>query len=231
MSSPDAFLDLIATTRAIRRYRPEPIPDADLNKIMFAATRAPSGSNRQGFRFLVLGDDPTAMQAKRLLGDVAVSLWSDKRVADRYDEGSGSQLDTPKARMAATMEHFVDHFHEAPIVVLACLVRHRAPVVTDGASVYPAVQNMLLAARALGYGGVITMWQAGAEDELRTLLQIPPEVAIHCTVSMGRPAGGGHGPVRRRPMSEVIFGSTWGSSPQWAIEPDGTQHTQAGPKQ
>jgi nitroreductase len=225
------MLEAIATTRAIRRYRPEPIPDADLAKMMFAATRAPSGSNRQGFRFVVLTDGIVATQAKQLLGDVAKATWADKRVSDGYNSGTGSQSNSPKARMAATMEHFVDHFHEAPCVVIACLVRHRAPVFTEGASVYPAVQNLLLSARALGYGGVITMWQAGAEPELRSLLQIPDDVGLHCTISLGRPAGGGHGPVRRRPMSEVVFGSTWGNAPDWAIDPAGTQHTQAGPPQ
>jgi nitroreductase len=231
VSNPDALLDLIATTRAIRRYRPEPIPAEDLNKIMFAATRAPSGSNRQGFRFVVLTDGEVALKAKHLLGDVAKAAWADKRVADRYDEGSGVTADTPKSRMAASMDHFVDHFHEAPCVVLACLVRHRQPVFTEGASVYPAVQNLLLAARALGYGGVITMWQAGAEEELRSLLQIPAEVALHCTISLGRPIGAGHGPVRRRPIDELIFGSQWGVAPEWLVEPDGVRHTAAGPRQ
>jgi hypothetical protein len=132
--------------------------------MMFAATRAPTGSNRQGFRFVVLTDSPVAMKAKHLLGEVARAAWTDKRRSDQYDNGSGAQGDSPKARMAATMDHFVDHFDEVPCVVLACLERHRAPVVTEGASVYPAVQNLLLAARSLGYGGVITMWQAGVQN-------------------------------------------------------------------
>jgi nitroreductase len=225
----DHFLEVLSTTRAIRRYRAEPIPEHDLAKIMFAATRAPSGSNRQGFRLLVLTNDEVSRQAKALLGGVARAVWEDKRLADGYDRGSGGVAASPKARMAATMEHFVDHFHEAPCVVLACLIRHRGPVVTEGASVYPAVQNMLLASRALGYGGVITMWQGGVESELRALLGIPEEVALHATISLGRPAGGGHGPVRRRPMGELIYGSTWGVAPGWAVDPDGTQFTKAGP--
>jgi nitroreductase len=95
--------------------------------------------------------------------------------------------------------------------------------------VYPAVQNLLLAARALGYGGVIAMWQQGAEAELRSLLGIPDDVALCATVSLGRPAGGGHGPVRRRPMRELVSGDRWGSAPEWAVDPEGTQFTQAGP--
>jgi nitroreductase len=228
-SDAEIVLRALSTTRAIRRYLPDPIPEADLQAMLFAATRAPTGSNRQGFRFVVLTDSPVAQQAKRLLGDVARAAWADKRVADGYQVGSGSHAMSPKARMAATMNHFVDHFHEAPCVVLACLERHRAPTVTEGASVYPAVQNLLLAARVLGYGGVITMWQAGVEEQLRKVLQIPAEIGLHCTVSLGRPAGGGHGPVRRRPMGEVVFGDTWGVAPEWAVDPEGTRFTQAGP--
>ena len=74
------------------------------------------------------------------------------------------------------MQHYVDHFEEIPAVVLACLARYRNPHPTEGASVYPACQNLLLAARALGYGGVLTMWHAMAEDDLRELLAIPEAV-------------------------------------------------------
>ena len=91
----------LATTRAIRRYRDEPIPDDDLSTILWHATRAPSGSNRQPFRFVVLRDGPKAEQAKSLLGGSFRSMWARKREADGYDEGSGASADTPKARMAA----------------------------------------------------------------------------------------------------------------------------------
>ena len=154
------LLEGLASTRAIRRYRDEPVNDEDLATIMWHATRAPSGSNRQPFRFVVLHDGPRAIAAKALLGESFRTLWAEKRRRDGYDTGSGSQADTPKARMAATMEHFVDNFEATPVVVLACLIRHRDPTPTEGASVYPACQNLLLAARALGYGGVMTMWHA-----------------------------------------------------------------------
>ncbi|MEZ5343109.1 MAG: nitroreductase family protein, partial [Acidimicrobiales bacterium] len=151
------FLDILATTRAIRRYRPEPLPDADLGAIMFAATRAPTGSNRQPGRFLVLRDGPIATKAKALLGESFRAGWNEKRRADGYDEGSGVVDDSPKARMARSMQHFVDHFEATPVVILACITpRHHALI--DGASIYPACQNLLLAARSLGYGGVLTGW-------------------------------------------------------------------------
>ena len=83
------LLEGLATTRAIRRYLPEPIPEDDLNTILWHAGRAPSGSNRQKFRFLVLRDGPKARAAKSLLGESFRAGWNEKRSNDGYDAGSG----------------------------------------------------------------------------------------------------------------------------------------------
>ena len=93
---------------------------------------------------------------------------------------------------------------------------------------YPAVQNLLVAARGLGFGGVITGFHGAVEYELKTLLEIPEDVFIACTVTVGKPQGQ-HGPVRRRPMSELVFGDRWDEAPAWALDPPGTQFTSAGP--
>ena len=127
------------------------------------------------------------------------------------------------------MQHFVDHFEEVPVVVLACLARYRPANPYEGNSVYPACQNLLLAARARGLGGVMTMWHAPVEGELRQLLEIPAEVAISATIPLGYPQGS-HGPVRRRPLSELVFDDVWGQAGPWAVEPEGTEHTRAGPR-
>lgn len=222
------LLEGLTSTRSIRRYTDEPIPDAALRDILFAATRAPSGSNRQPFRFLILRDSPVAMAAKRLIGDAARSAWGEKRARDGYDRGTGTRADSPKARMAASMEHYVAHFERAPVVVLPLLQRYRAPMPTEGASVYPACQNLLLAARALGYGGVLTVFHALVEDELHARLAIPDDVFIAATITLGRPAGR-HGPVRRRPLAELVSEDTWGRAPAWAVDPPGTRYTRAGP--
>lgn len=214
-------LDALATTRAIRRYRDEPIPDDDLARILFAATRAPSGSNRQPFRFLVLRDGPAAAEARALLGRSFRELWAEKRATERYDEGSGALTDTPKARMAATMAHFVDHVDEAPVIVLACLVLRRGGHLTEGASIYPACQNLLVAARDLGYGGVLTMWHQAVEPQLRQVLSIPDEVTIAAAIPLGRPVGR-HGPVRRRPLADLVAEDTWDGAAPWAVDPPGT---------
>lgn len=222
------LLEGLSTTRAIRRYRDEPVPDDALRAMLFAATRAPSGSNRQPFRFIVLTDGPKAQEAKALIGGAARRIWGNKRRADGYDRGSGAAESSPKARMARTMQRFVDEFDRVPVLVLPCLVRYRAPNAMEGASVYPACQNLLLAARALGYGGVLTGWHAPVEHHLRPLLGVPDEAFMAATITIGRPEGS-HGPVRRRPLEELVHGEEWGSAPAWAVDPPGTGFTSAGP--
>ena len=228
MTEDVGLLEGIATTRAIRRYRNEPVPDDVLVQILFAATRAPTGSNRQPFRFIVLTDGPNARQAKAIIAKGAQGAWGQKRESDRYDEGSGAQEDSPKARMARTMQAYVTDFEQVPVLILPCLVRYREPNSFEGASIYPACQNILLAARALGYGGVLTGWNALVDQELRELLGVPDEVFLAGTITLGKPQGG-HGPVRRRPIAELVYEDAWGASPAWAVDPPGTRHTQAGP--
>jgi nitroreductase len=219
---PDLLTGL-ATTRTIRRYTSDPIPKADLSTILWHASRAPSGSNRQPFRFLVLTDGPLATQAKALLGRSFRRGWAAKQAVDGYAAGSGTDPDSPKSRMAATMQHYVDHIEQVPAIVLACLVRYRDASPFEGASVYPACQNLLLAARALGYGGALTMWHQAVEPELRELLGVPAETAISACITLGRPAGA-HGPVRRRPLGEIVYDDGWCARAPWATDPPGTTH-------
>jgi nitroreductase len=222
------LLEGMATTRTIRRYRDEPIPPGVLRAILFAASRAPSGSNRQPFRFIVLRDGERARRAKELIGGAARQGWVGKRAHDGYGQGSGQRPDSPKARMARTMEDYVENFETVPVVVLPCLVRYRPANMMEGASVYPACQNLLLAARALGYGGALTGWHHAVEAELRLLLAIPEAAEIAATITLGRPVGA-HGPTRRRPLSELVFEDGWSEPAPWAVDPPGTRWTSAGP--
>jgi nitroreductase len=222
------LLEGLASTRAIRRYTDEPVPPEALRAMLFAATRAPSGSNRQPYRFIVLTDGPNARAAKELIAEGARAAWGGKRVNDGYDEGSGAIENSPKARMAATMQRYVDDFDRVPVLVLPCLVRYRDPAPFEGASIFPSCQNLLLAARALGYGGVLTGWHFAVEARLRELLGVPEGVFMAATITIGKPEGS-HGPVRRRPLSELVYGESWDAAPDWAVDPIGTQHTAAGP--
>jgi nitroreductase len=222
------LLEGLTTTRSIRRYRDEPVPTDALRAMLFAASRAPSGSNRQPFRFIVLTDSRVAREAKALIAAGAREAWASKRARDGYDRGSGQLDDSPKTRMARAMQSYVDDLERAPVLVLPCLVRHRDPTPTEGASVYPACQNLLLAARALGYGGVLTLFHGLVEVELRALLGVPEHVLMAATITLGRPAGH-HGPVRRRPLSELVFADRWDQPARWAVDPPGTRFTSAGP--
>ena len=123
--SPDAdneigLLEVWRRRLAIRRLRPDPVSTDDLATVLFSATRARLGSNRQHFRFVVLRDGPGG-RAKALLGDGFRRMWAEKRAADRYSSGSGADDASPKARMARTMQRFVDGFEQTPVVVLACV--------------------------------------------------------------------------------------------------------------
>jgi nitroreductase len=223
------LLEGITSTRSIRLYRDEPVPPEALRAILFAASRAPNGSNRQPFRFLVLTTGPKAAEAKRLIGQSARRMWESKSRTDGFDSGSGVVANSPKARLARTMQHYVENLERVPVIVLPCLVRYREPATLEGASVYPACQNILLAARALGYGGVMTGWHRGVERELRSLLGVPDSALMAATISLGRPRGR-HGPVRRRPLQELVYEDSWGEPPEWAVDPPGVHHAAAGPR-
>jgi nitroreductase len=199
------LLEALATTRAIRRYRDEPIPTADLAKILWFAGRAPSGSNRQAFRFLTLLNGPNAQRARQILGESFRHGWALKREQDNYRP----------SRFADSMQEYVDKFESHPAVILVCLDRYRDPNWHEGASVYPACQNLLLAARGLGYGGALTMWHLEVESDLRGILSIPEHVALSACITLGVPVGR-HGPLRRKPLSQVTFEDAWGQTPEWA---------------
>jgi nitroreductase len=216
--APDLYEGLV-TTRAIRRYRPDDVPEDDLCKMLFAATRGPSGHNTQPFRFLVLRRNEEAAEARRILGEGFRIAWAPHRVEPAEDDLSR------RARMNRTMNHFVDHIAEAPVIVFACF-RHEGQRddISAGASVYPACQNLLLAARALGYGGVMTQWHRPVVDRLEPALGLPDGVSIVNTIPLGRPVGS-HGPVRRLPLPELVYEGRYGRPASWAQDPPGTRYT------
>jgi nitroreductase len=207
------LLEALATTRAIRRYTPDPIPDEDLAEILWYAQRAPSGTNRQKFRFITLRrDDPEAQPARQLLTESFRDGWAHKRA--ELDRDGAPEEGTPRARMQAAMQHYVDHIDTVPVVVLVGLERYRRPNPAEGASVYPACQNLLLAARALGYGGVMTGWHAAVEPALRAVIGLPDGVALSATITLGVPAGH-HGPLRRKPLGGLVHDGRWGRQAAW----------------
>ena len=144
--------------RAIRRYTPDPIPDADLAEILWHAQRAPSGTNRQPFRFVRCGaTTPSAAPARTLLTDAVPRAGGSAKRADLDRDGAPDEgRPGPGCRRRCSTTSTTST--PCPVVVLVGLERYRPPDPAEGASVYPACQNLLLAARALGYGGAMTGW-------------------------------------------------------------------------
>lgn len=224
VDAPEAYTALI-TTRAIRRFRNKRVPTEDLRRMLFAATRAPSGSNLQPFHFVVLRDGPSARVARDLLGRTTRQAWSSAvpEAGVRFHSSAATLADgppdSPRTRLARTMQAFVDNFERTPVIVLACLTPRSRPISwTEGASIFRACHNLLLAARTLGYGGVLVMWHLVVEDELKRLLSIPDEVTIAATVALGdqraitarcagsrSPTSSSRTPGRRHPIGRSIL--------------------------
>lgn len=197
--------EAIYTLRAIRRLKPDPIPDQDLHDILEAATRAPSGGNVQPWHFLVLRD-PTIRAA---FGKLYREAWW----AKRRDAGIRGPEDIPATdRVAQSAMRLADEIGDAPVIVLVC-----ATAKGPGAmgSVIPATQNLLLAARSVGIGGTITTLHADVEDHVHQLLGIPERAQVVYCVPLGYPRGR-FGPLRRKPLQEVVSAERWGDVPGWA---------------
>ena len=201
------LFDAMATQRAVRRFKPDPVPSETVSRVLDAATRAPSGGNSQPWSFVVLRD----AEIRRQVGALYKDAW-DAGGIDRFT----SDPDPARARVYRSAKYLAERMGEAPVLILACVESGgRGPSFTTGASIYPAVQNLMLAARALGLGTVITTIHRGREREIRELLGIPDDVTTAALIPMGYPAeGAGFGPVRRGPTSEVTYLDRWGSP--WA---------------
>lgn len=191
--------DAIFSLRAIRRIKPDPIPDADLKSILDAARQAPNGANRQPWHFVVLRD---AAVRKRFGELYRVAWW-----AKRNDEGFFKPEDIPDHYKLAMA--LADNISEVPAIVLVCST---SPGGRE--SVIPATQNLLLAARALGIGGTITSLHANVEDDVQKLLNLPDGAGVVYCIPLGYPQGN-FGPVTRNPLSDIVSVDKWGSSPDW----------------
>lgn len=202
----DVF-DIIHTTRAMRRLKPDPVPDDLVRKILEAGVAAANGGNSQRWRFLVIKD--TAVKK-------AVQVWYkkafDEVVGPRYANSPPPPgISAEKyARQHHAVEHLTEHFHEAPVWIVACLDEGKnTPTRTSGASIYPAVQNMLLAARALGLGSTLTTRHLLYAKEAEAALGLPECVHSYAILPIGWPMGK-FGPVGRTKLEDVVFNERWG---------------------
>lgn len=205
------FFETVTTLRAIRHLKSDPIPDDVLRRILDAAICAPSGGNRQGWSFLVIRD--TATRAR--IGDLYRECIGELMTVPYYRDASAAPPDNPAAKVVASARHLGEHLGESPVLILACIATDgRNPTLTTGASIYPAVQNLLLAARALGIGSCLTTIHRFRDQQLKALLGIPPDVETAALIPFGYPLGK-FGRPPRRPLNEVTFADRWGRATGW----------------
>lgn len=193
--------EAIFSLRAIRRLKPDPIPDGDIRDILEAAIRAPNGGNAQQWHFLVVKD--AALRAQ------FAPLYHEAWWAKRQDAGFHRPEDLPRSFHPAM--RLADEIGQVPVLILVCAT---AQGVGPMASVIPAVQNLLLAARALGIGGTITTLHPQVEERVHALFGIPDTAQVVYCIPLGYPKGR-FGPNQRKPVTEVCSYDHWGTEVPW----------------
>ena len=206
MKDQPGFFETLYTTRALRRFKPDPIPDDVLFQMLDAAIRAPSGQNAQDWRFVIVRDRTTLAEMQRW----SQTPWQRYQARFGADPAAIDKLPRSQRLSLRSVEYLVHHLAQCPAVIVVTGLRGRHG--TPGGSTFPAVQNLLLAGRALGLGGSVFNFPLSHEAELRGLLEIPDDNQIYCIVPMGYPTDR-HGPVSRKPVKDVVylekFGGRW----------------------
>ena len=195
------LFEAIATTRAMRRLdASRDVSDEDVLTIVEAATKAATGGNSQPVRWMVVRD----ADARSRLGAIYRDCW--QSVRGFY----ASQEQTPtSARMLGSADHLGEHMGDAPVLILPC---SKGQPGQAESSVFPGVQNLFLAARALGLGTTLTTVHRLQEDQVREVLGIPADVNTWALIPVGYPTGK-WGEAKRRPVREVTYWDTWRNPP------------------
>lgn len=207
--------EAMRTLRAVRRLRPDPIPDDVLRRVLEAATWAPTGGNRQAWRVVAIKDP----ERKRRLGELykRIALPFMESYSERLAALSGDERAKTEKMLRSGM-YLAEHFGEAPLLCIFCFHPDGLAVtdadlprvsVVGGGSIYPAVQNLLLACRAEGLGCVLTTLLCKAEPEVKHMLRIPEPWGTAAAVPIGYPQLRGHGRISRRPVEQMAFIDSW----------------------
>jgi nitroreductase len=221
------LFEAIYSARALRRFKSDPVPDEIISKILDAAIRAPTASNYQNWVFIVVKDPERRRRVAaiyRKVGEgirpVIMNLF---QRAPSTDPAAASQ----RRKIANSVMYLFENLHVPPVLMVACL--KPTPPYWEGAdvpenilagmkgmgrfessSIYPAVQNIILACRAFGLGTVLTTLHAVLEDEVKAALEIPKEVDTWALLPIGYPVDK-FGPVSRQPISRVACLDRWGN--------------------
>ena len=204
------IFDILHSTRAMRRLKPDPVPDDLIIKILDAGIRAPNGGNAQSWHFVVVKD----AKIKKAV-QVIYKRAYDEIIGPRYASAPpppGSDAGKHH-RQHLAVEYLTEHYHEAPVWIVACIEHGDAkPERMSGASIYPAVQNMLLAARALGLGASLTTRHMFYAEEADKALELPAGTLSYAILPIGYPMGN-FGPVGRGDLKEFVsldrVGNSW----------------------
>jgi nitroreductase len=217
-------LEAIHSARAIRRFKPDPVPETVITEILDAAIRAPSAGNSQNWVFLVVRD----AEQRRKLG-LLYRKASDIASAMYAARGRPPYLTEEQFRRLMSSGSFLwDHLADAPVILVPCQTQPKIPppeaLPPDvrarhldeqryverirGASIYPAVQNVILACRAFGLGTTITTNHIRCEEEVKAVLEVPEDVQTFALMPIGYPLDA-FGPVVRRPVAEVVYADRW----------------------
>ncbi|MET0154110.1 MAG: nitroreductase family protein [Candidatus Binatia bacterium] len=220
------LFEAMYSARALRRLKSDPVPEEILTRILDAAIRAPSAGNAQNWAFIVVRDPEQRRQlglVYRKASDIASAMYAAR-------ERPAHMTDPQYRKMLSAGAYLWDHMGEAPVLLVPCGRDRPAPrrealpqdlqatyqqelAYADrirGASIYPAVQNIILACRAFGLGVVLTTNHIRCEDEVKALLGLPDDVSTYALMPIGYPQDN-FGPVRRRPLREVAYAERWGN--------------------
>jgi nitroreductase len=204
--------EALYTTRAMRRVKPDPIPGEVVRAMLDAAVRSPSGSNAQNWRWLTITDRSTMGELGQLYAEAWVELNESyyKGMKEAAAESGNESL----KRIYSSSQWLADNFGESPLVVLPY---HRND--PSGASIYPGVWSLMLAARSHGVGTTLTtILGIFKQKEVAELIGAPLDkgwlnaAAIPCGYPIGR-----WGLAKRAPVHEVVYEERWGESPQWSL--------------
>jgi nitroreductase len=204
--------EALYTTRAMRRVKPDPIPGDVVRAMLDAAVRSPSGSNAQNWRWLTITDRSTMGELGQLYAEAWVELNESyyKGMKEAAAESGNESL----KRIYSSSQWLADNFGESPLVVLPY---HRND--PSGASIYPGVWSLMLAARSHGVGTTLTtILGIFKQKEVAELIGAPLDkgwlnaAAIPCGYPIGR-----WGLAKRAPVHEVVYEERWGESPQWSL--------------
>ena len=201
-----AFFRVLYTTRALRRLKPDPVPEELLFQLVDAAIRAPSGQNAQDWRFVVVTDPAI----KSLMQTAATEAWARYQPRFAAEPSLMDELPRTKRLSLKATAHLAHHVGEAPAVILVCglKARHSSP----GGSAFPSVQNLLLAARAAGLGAALVTMPLWSTFLARRALGLPWNVSPCAVVPLGWPIGR-YGPTTRRPVGDVVHVDRYGNRP------------------